>query len=366
MKSLGYEEVLKIIEALPKSERLLSHDNIIEESKELLKEFIPEWNVADLAITRCTDGITNKLLKATNTQTNEAVLIRCYGHGTSVIIDRKNELISIVTLASLKYAPPIIGRFENGFCYGYVEGKVLSPDDLMNVDISALIAKKLAMFHKVKMPIPNDATPGKTMLWETMRRWLKKVPSKFPPGKQAKIVKYPFLRVEQIASELDSLQADIETTTKSPVVFCHNDLLSANLIYQPDEIVANGSSEFHSIPGESSNIVFIDFEYGSYSYRDFDIANHFNEFAGFDCDYSKYPSKEFQLSWLGHYLSQSNGSSPDDELLSETLKSVNKFALVSHFFWGIWALVQASISDIEFDYIEYAALRIGQYHKLKG
>jgi thiamine kinase-like enzyme len=36
----------------------------------------------------------------------------------------------------------------------------------------------------------------------------------------------------------------------------------------------------------SGKLYFIDFEYGSYSYRGYDIANHFNEYAGFDCDYN--------------------------------------------------------------------------------
>ena len=49
-------------------------------------------------------------------------------------------------------------------------------------------------------------------------------------------------------------------------------------------------------------LYFIDFEYGSYNYRGFDIGNHFNEYAGYDCDYSLYviflarPS----FSFLGH------------------------------------------------------------------
>ena len=30
----------------------------------------------------------------------------------------------------------------------------------------------------------------------------------------------------------------------------------------------------------------IDFEYGAYGYRGYDLGNHFNEYAGFDCDYS--------------------------------------------------------------------------------
>jgi hypothetical protein len=37
-------------------------------------------------------------------------------------------------------------------------------------------------------------------------------------------------------------------------------------------------------------IYIIDYEYGSYSYQGYDIANHFNEHAGFECDYSLYVS----------------------------------------------------------------------------
>lgn len=38
----------------------------------------------------------------------------------------------------------------------------------------------------------------------------------------------------------------------------------------------------------SGKLYFIDFEYGSYNYRGFDIGNHFNEYAGYDCDYNLY------------------------------------------------------------------------------
>jgi len=38
----------------------------------------------------------------------------------------------------------------------------------------------------------------------------------------------------------------------------------------------------------TEKLYFIDFEYGSYSYRGYDIANHFNEYAGYECDYTLY------------------------------------------------------------------------------
>ncbi len=37
-------------------------------------------------------------------------------------------------------------------------------------------------------------------------------------------------------------------------------------------------------------IYIIDYEYGFYSYQGYDIANHFNEHVGFECDYSLYVS----------------------------------------------------------------------------
>jgi thiamine kinase-like enzyme len=51
---------------------------------------------------------------------------------------------------------------------------------------------------------------------------------------------------------------------------------------------------------------FIDYEYGCYAFRGFDIGNHFNEHCGFECDYSKYPNKAFQLQWLEWYLQAAN------------------------------------------------------------
>ena len=47
-------------------------------------------------------------------------------------------------------------------------------------------------------------------------------------------------------------------------------------------------------------IAFLDnFEYSSYNYRAFDLANHFNEWCGFDCDWSQFPNEETQRKFIG-------------------------------------------------------------------
>lgn len=48
----------------------------------------------------------------------------------------------------------------------------------------------------------------------------------------------------------------------------------------------------------------IDFEYSGSSYATFDIANHFCEYAGFECDYSRFPDDAHIATFMRTYLVQ--------------------------------------------------------------
>lgn len=125
----------------------------------------------------------------------------------------------------------------------------------------------------------------------------------------------------------------------SPVVFAHNDLLLGNVVYTESQ----------------KCVTFIDYEYADYNYQAFDIGNHFTEFAGVDTvDYTRYPSRDFQLKWLRVYLqSYLQKSDVSDTEVERLYVQVNQFALAAHFFWIIWSLIQAEHSTIDFDYVEY-------------
>lgn len=45
--------------------------------------------------------------------------------------------------------------------------------------------------------------------------------------------------------------------------------------------------------------------------------------------------------------------------------AANVYAAVSHVQWGLWGLIQAKVSDIDFDFLSYAAQRLDMYHKEK-
>ena len=109
---------------------------------------------------------------------------------------------------------------------------------------------------------------------------------------------------------------------------------------------------------------FIDFEYTSINYALFDIANHFVEYAGVDnADFSLYPTRDEQKHWLKNYFQtrQMNEQLIDDDLCHR----IDQFSALSHLMWGLWALIQSRLSQIDFDYVNYAKLRLDCYYKLR-
>lgn len=66
----------------------------------------------------------------------------------------------------------------------------------------------------------------------------------------------------------------------------------------------------------------------------------------------------------GSFLSISL-EAPTKDQVAKLYDEVNGFSLASHFYWGLWAMIQAMISDIDFDYMEYAVLRFNEYDKRK-
>jgi ethanolamine kinase len=141
------------------------------------------------------------------------------------------------------------------------------------------------------------------------------------------------------------------------LVFAHCDLLSANII-------------IHREAGQELSVSFIDYEYATPSPAAFDISNHFAEFAGYDCDYSAIPTRSqrhaFIREYIAAYAKLSDAAMDVQEETDKLMREVDVFRGVPGFYWGIWALIQATISHIAFDYASYAELRLGEYWAYKA
>ena len=71
----------------------------------------------------CYYHVSTQEMSPPKTGDAEPVLIRVYGHGTNLIIDRHREFISHLILNSIGLAPPVFARFKNGLVYGYLDGR---------------------------------------------------------------------------------------------------------------------------------------------------------------------------------------------------------------------------------------------------
>ncbi|XP_075438371.1 uncharacterized protein LOC142477426, partial [Ascaphus truei] len=123
----------------------------------------------------------------------------------------------------------------------------------------------------------------------------------------------------------------------------------------------------------SDRLMLIDFEYSSYNYRGFDMGNHFcewmynyqhSEWPFYQAQLNNYPTRGQQLHFFRSYLLEKYpGLSDSERRVQEEamVLEVNRFALASHFFWGLWSILQAKMSTIEFGYlvsIKYSPLLV--------
>lgn len=278
-----------------------------------------------------------------------SVIVRVYGDDTHRVIDREREAIVNEVTNSHGFGKPTLSTFIGGRVEGFIPGRPLDPEEMLQPKIHPLIAARMAEFHAIDDADSHPKLPREPVLWPWIEQWLKQALAvEFDSPERRQV--YDSLRLDEVAHEVAQLKAKLAKAVDSPTVFAHNDLLSGNVIY--DE---NAPS--------SKKINFIDFEYGSFNYRGFDIANHFNECCGFECDWSRYPAREHQYAFLRSYLVSDSGNSrkPDeisDEELAKFYHEVNSFTLCSHLFWGTWAVIQAKFSKIDFDYLSYARDRL--------
>lgn len=115
----------------------------------------PEWSQStqvssEICVKTFTDGITNRLVGCFLSENpDDVLLIRIYGEKTELFIDRKIEIRNMKLMNGAGLSPPLLASFNNGICYGFTPGSVISYDMAVDDTISGLIAAKLAKMHSV-------------------------------------------------------------------------------------------------------------------------------------------------------------------------------------------------------------------------
>ena len=273
--------------------------------------------------------------------------------------------------------------------YRFIRGKVSQPSDLRRQEIWRGVARRLAEWHAT-LPIsavayenglpPNHPsrkrdpnvdiieklTAGKPSpnIWGVMQKWILALPesSESEQSRKALLQK----ELEWMVKEL----GDTPGIAGNSLVFGHCDLLSGNVIVldETSSTMPKSAAASAISPGNAeapfTPVGFIDYEYATPAPAAFDIANHFAEWGGFDCDFSVLPTRTQRRDFLSTYLSAYNailGRSFAQAELDQLFSEVDLFRGAPGFYWGIWALIQADISQINFDYRSYAETRLSEY-----
>jgi ethanolamine kinase len=333
-------------------------------------------DIADFKIVQISGGITNRLYRvqpnlSEKHDKNEkalipSVIIRIYGDNTELLINRETDVQNFKEMSRLNFGVKLLALFANGRIEeDFYNCITLEPGDLSNPIYSKIIARKLCEMNLLNIANINNDNK-EPILFKTLYNWCN-VAEQINWGKdfnkQERVEKMSLSN--KIRAEIEWL-SELLNQTDSPIVFAHNDLLSGNILYRQ----------------EDEQLVFVDYEYGGWNYRGFDIGNHFCEYAGFD--YSKfedvYPDKGTQIVFLKAYLEEeykikhrgeenleSNcqafvESDTFDHCVDKMYTEVNRYALASHMFWGIWGIIQAKHSKIDFDFLKYGEERIAAYY----
>ncbi|AIN99524.1 choline kinase, putative [Leishmania panamensis] len=396
---------------------------VVSENDLLLSERsnTPELPSVPLQVKRLSGGITNELFHVYDEDhPSTSVVVRVFGKETDRVISRESELF----YQSLFIPTYICG--SNFLVYDFLDGYYTLPYQEMAAEATP-IARAIAVFQvrATRAALRDHAPPllrdsqnkdywkdvndqllaeeGSTTssrsthrgesrfdresnyLIGSLTKWADLVLSKEIVDKVHEDRRGSFLAT---ARSLQSACAWIVSMLKRQETFlpegvCHNDLLSANVM-------------IHKV---RKDVRVIDFDYTKRNFLLYDVANHFNEYSGLDCDYDTYfPSDAHMSAFIAEYrramrdaleaswaensiltastdgasreheifpnareLFWSDSEEAEVEVVARWTQLAKLLTLASHLSWSVWSLLQEAVSALDVDFLNYAQARYNRY-----
>ncbi|MHB8531180.1 MAG: phosphotransferase [Solirubrobacteraceae bacterium] len=258
-------------------------------------------------------GITNRNFKVE--MGGQEYVIRLHGKDTELLgISREAERIANGAAAELGIAPAVTASFDGGIVTRYERCASLDPRGV--AARAAEIGRALRAFHDSGAELP-------VTFWvpELLRRYAALV------RERSAELPAEFLRAEELAGRIARALPLREARP------CHNDLLAGNLI----------------VSNEDGRTMIVDWEYAGMGLPSFDLGN-------LSVNNELTDAEEQEL--LGAYL----GRTPQ---LGDTA-AVKLARVLSDAREGAWGIMQAQLSDLEFDFAGYARLHFGRMEQAAG
>ena len=252
------------------------------------------------AVTELSGGLTNRNLKI-STASGDYVARISSNKSSLLAIDRRSEYENSKIAAGIGVGAPVFDYLpEFGLLViGYIPGKTYSEIDVSN-NLSR-IASTCQLLHKAA-PFTRDF--DMFVIQENYQKLVTESGFRFPNS------------YHQYAHHLSRMKAALAVLDEGRVP-CNNDLLPANFI------------------DDGKKIWLIDYEYSGNNDPCFELGNIWSE--------AKLP-----LSALDELVASYYGGPRPEKLARAWL-----FALLAKYGWTLWASIQSSVSDIDFDFWQW-------------
>jgi thiamine kinase-like enzyme len=247
-------------------------------------------------------------------------VVRLPGKRTEILgIDRTAECIANKAAAGMGMAPGVAAMFEEPSCLVtlFIDGREMSVDELRTPETLAEVARDLRRFHDSGTQLPTEFDSFR--LVEEYAETGRANGSEPPEG------------YDDALEAAHRIEKAVEGQPTHEPVPAHNDLLTANFLL-----------------GDGNHIQLIDWEYAGMGDRWFDLGN-------FAVNNELDDEQEEQL--LEAYFDE-----PPDDRRRATLKL---FRFMSDFREAMWGVVQTGVSELDFDFREYAQKHFDRLEKAR-
>lgn len=247
-------------------------------------------------------GITNRNFKVTLLDGAEVVL-RIGGKDTELLgIDRDNEHAATRAAADAGLAPDVITFVEpEGYLVTrFVAGRPVPVDEVRTTTALREIAGGLRRLHE------GPAIPGRFDSFRVVEAYCATATT------HGVSVPAAYTTAKEVADRIEQARG------VQPPVPCHNDLLNANFIT------------------DGERIWIVDWEYAGMGDRFFDLANF-----SVNHELSTDENDELLRMYFG-------------EVSEDDVRSLTLMRFMSDFREAMWGVVQQGISELDFDFVEYA------------
>jgi thiamine kinase-like enzyme len=250
-------------------------------------------------------GITNRNYRVT--MGGKDYVIRVPGKDTSLLeIDRTAERDANQAAAEAGIAPPVTALLEDppALVTEFVVGEEMSAEQLREPATLSEVAPALRAFHDSGVTIPTEFDSFRIV--ETYAKTAKGRGAELPDAYEG---------AHAHAKEIESAM----TGPEHDPVPCHDDLLAANFLRTAE------------------GIRIVDWEYAGMGDRYFDLANF---------SVNNELTEDDRAAVLEAYF----GASPSAKRLAD----LTLMMFMSDFREAMWGVVQGVVSDLDFDFAEYA------------